>query len=338
MNASLGRRSARAVGTACALVSSTFLFGSICLADSAYEEGTSSGDVHKGRMHVPLRWNVSLPPETFSPVVPGNCQNTIDLSLKWDEDHDFVKVRLQGKNVLTPHPTVLRTAGVDFFPNAFWPEQEDVIGGRYQFWFISPAEEFELYYDGMTLDLLGTQFEFASPPPGSIPIRVPGIKVIPSPFFQPNANGDVDVEFEWSYSQMLHGDLPGMSHLFVTFPPQNLCESHPFRYDLSTTRGYISDPRPASEARPFSAFYENGMIFQITIEPPVYYTNPPLDTQIATYNNASGFGGLIPPGYAFDIDAFFGNVAPPIKPSPIAGQCVPFYSGVHTKNLNFCGP
>lgn len=338
MNASLGCRHARALGLAGSLIGSSLLSGSLGLADSTFQEGESSGDVHRGTMYVPMHWSTSVAPETLSIPLPGNCQGTVDMTMKWNEEEDWVKVRLKGKNVLTPHPNVQRTAGVDFFPNAFWPEPKDVVGGRYQFWLISPAEEFELYYDGTTLDLLGSQFDFASPPPGSIPVRVPGIKIIPSTFFQPKPNGDLDVELTWKYSGLTRLDIPQLSHIFVTYPPHNLCQGNNFRYDLSTTRGYESQPRPAAEARPFSAYFENGIIFQITIEPPVPFTNPPLDTQIATYNNASGIGGLIPRGYVFDIDAFFMNVAPPIKPSPVDGQCTRYYSGVHTKNLTFCGP
>jgi hypothetical protein len=338
MTASPGCRPVRLLGPAGALVGASLLFGSIGFADSSFEEGTSSGDVHKGRMYVPLHWAASVAPETLSPPVPGDCEGTVDLTMKWDEEEDYVKVRLKGKNVLTPHPTVLRTPGVDFFPNPFWPEQEDIVGGRYQFWIVSPAEAINLYYDPSNGNLLGSEHDFPAPPAGSITIPVPGIKAIPSQFFQPKPNGDLDVEIEWSYSALTRLDLPSLSHLFVTFPPHNLCGNNQFRYDLSTTRGYLSQPRPAAEARPFSAYFENGMIFQITIEPPVPYTNPPLDTQIATYNNATGIAGLIPRGYAFDIDAFFMNLAPPIKPSPVAGQCVSYFSGVHTKNLNFCGP
>jgi hypothetical protein len=338
MTASLRCRSARVLGPAGAVVVSSLLFGSIGLADHSVSEGTSSGDVHKGKMYVPLLWSASLSPETFSVAVPGNCQGTVDLTMKWDEEEDFLKIRLKGKNVLTPHPTVHRTPGVDFFPNAFWPEAEDIIGGRYQLWFISPSEEFDFYYDGSTLDLLGSEHDFATPPAGSIPVHVPGIKVLGSEFFQPQANGDLDVEFTWSYSGLVRLDRPEFSHMFVSFPPHNLCESNPFRYDLSTTRGYISEPRPASEARPFPAYFKNGIIFQITVEPPSYFVEPPRDTQTAVYNNATGIGGLIPRGYTFDIDAFFMNVAPPIKPFPLAGQCVNYFSGVHTQNLNFCGP
>src|SRR5262249_52019407 len=176
-----------------AIVGLLLLCGFSAWADAAeLVEGVSSGDVHKGRMEVPMRWGAALAPETLNIALPGDCQRTIDMTMTWDEERGYVKVRLNGKGVLTPHPTVLRTAGVNFFPNAFWPEQKDIIGGRYQFWLISPAEEITLYYDGTTLNLLGSQYDFPVPPVGSIPVRAPGIKVIPSRFFQPNAHGDVD--------------------------------------------------------------------------------------------------------------------------------------------------
>lgn len=338
MTASFRYRSMKVLGPAGALVASSLLFGSIGLADHAFEEGTSSGDVHEGKMQLPLVWNMQSLPENYWIPVPGDCQNTIHLTMKWDEEEDWVKIRLKGKNVLTPYPDVERTPGVNFFPNQFWPEAEDIVGGRYQLWLITASEEITLYFDAGTRDLLGSEFDFAAPPAGSIPIHVPGVKLVGSELFQPKPNGDLDVEFTWQYSAMVRLDRPELAHMFATFPAHNLCDINPFRYDLSTTRGYISEPRPASEARPFSAYFKNGLIFGITVEPAQYFVEPPRDTQIVTYGNASAFGGLIPPGYRFDVDAFFMNVAPPIQPSPVAGQCVFHYNGVHTKNLDFCGP
>jgi len=338
MTEPLRKLSRRAFAPAAALFVSSLLVGSIGLADHSFEEGVSSGDVHKGTMYVPLIWGAAMQPEALSVAVPGNCQRTIDMTIRWDEDHDWVKVRLKGRGVLEPYPTVDRTQGVDFFPNPWWPEQKSFVNGRYQFWFISNAEEHTFYYDHNTLDLIGSDLDFATPPPGAIEIPIPIAKVLGSEFFQPSANGDVDVEWTWKYSGLVRLDRPEFSHMFGAFPPPNLCGSNQYRYDLSTTRGYISEPRPASEARPFSAYLKNGLIFQITIEPPQYPVEPPRDTQTATYNNATVFGGLVPPGYTWDIDAAFMNLAPGIKPFGAMGQCVNFFSGVHTKNLNFCGP
>lgn len=338
MTASPRRLSARVLGPTSALLVSSLLFGSICLADQAYTEGKSYGDVHEGKMTLPLRWSAALSPETLSVAVPGNCEGTINLTMTWDEEEDWLKIRLQGENVLTPHPVIHRTPGVDFFPNPFWPEAEDILGGRYQLWFISPSEEINYYYDQATLDLVGSEHDLGAPPAGTFPIHIPGIKVLGSEFFQPDDDGDLDVEFTWSYSGLVRLDRPEFSHMFVSFPPPNLCGSNPYRYDLSTNRGHISAPRPASEARPFDAYFRNGIIFQITVEPPQYFVDPPRDTQTAAYSNVTNFGGLVPPGYTFDFDAVFSNVAPGIKPLPMAGQCVNHFSGVHTKNLNFCGP
>lgn len=308
------------------------------LADQPLTEGLSYGDVHKGKMSVPLRWAAALAPETFAPAQQGNCEGIINLTMTWDEDDDEVKVKLKGKNVLTPYPNVDRVPGVNFSPNPFFPETEDVVGGRYQLWLISPAEEITLFYSGATGDLLGSEHDLGAQPPGSFPVHTVATKVVGSKFFQPNSHGDVDVEFEWSYSAMVRLDRPEYSHLFATFPPPNTCGFNRFRYDLSTTRPLITNPRPASEARPFSDYYRNGFIFQITIEPAQYFHEPPLDTMIATYNNATTIAGLVPPGYAVDIDATFMNVAPPIKPHPSGGQCVDVFSGFHTKGLNFCNP
>jgi hypothetical protein len=313
------------------------LLGSTSLADSPLE-AFSTGNIHKGEMRFPLVRGASQQPEVTVPALPGNCERHVDVTLKWDEEEDWVTVRLRGKGVLDQYPTVHRTLGVDYFPNPFWPETKDVVNGVYQFWFVSPAEEHTFYYDGTTLDLLGSDLEFASPPPGSIPIPIPTVKLVGSELFRPDANGDLDVKLTYSYSAMTRGDLPLYAHNITSFPFTNLCKGNRYRFDLSEARGYVSRPRPASEARSFSDYLRNGLFYSITIEPEEYYVFPPVDTQIVTYSQGTIIAGLIPTGYTWDIDAGFMNLAPPVKPFDGHGHCVNWFTGVHTQNINFCGP
>jgi hypothetical protein len=46
--------------------------------------------------------------------------------------------------------------------------------------------------------------------------------------------------------------------------------------------------------------------------------------------------GTIPNGQSLDIDAVFGNVAPPFRPWPSAGSCELYAPPFHKPNANFC--
>ena len=330
-------RRLRILGQAIALCCAALLFGSSSLADSPLD-AFSSGNFHKGVIAIPLFRGAAPQPEVTIPALPNNCERHVDMTVRWNEEEDWVKVNLRGKGVLEQFPTITRTEGVNFFPNQFWPEIKDIVHGRYQFWFISAAEELTFYYDATTLDLLGSELDFPSQPPNTIAIPIPSAKIVGSEFIQPDANGDLDVELTFPYSGVVRGDRPDLAHHMVGFPFPNLCQGNQYRFDLSTARGYISKPLPASHARPFSDYLRNGLIYSITVEPPTPYVDPPLDTQFVTYGNATTFGGFIPDGYTWDIDAVFMNLAPPIKPRPGAGACQEYYTGFHTKNMNFCGP
>lgn len=287
---------------------------------------------------MPLHRGSAVAFETYLPPLPSNCEGELVVDLSWDEEENWVKVKLKGEHVLTPHPSIQRTEGVNFFTNPFFPEQEDFDNGRYLFWILSPAPMITVYYDGVTLDMLGTDNEFSTPPPNSIPVQAPGIKLFPTPFFQPDENGNVDFEWTFAYDHCVRGDRPDLAHLLNTYPPSNLCLANPVRYDLTTTRPYVSEPRPASEALSFSEFLRNGLIFDTTIEPPDYYTEPPRAHQTSAYSGMTLNGGGVPRNWALDLDAVFMNNSPPIMPSPFAGTCVDSYVPNHIKNINFCGP
>ncbi|AUX21939.1 uncharacterized protein SOCEGT47_024370 [Sorangium cellulosum] len=326
----------RHIGLFIALGAGLLTAGSSGLAGSPLE-AQSGGDHREGFMTLPLYRGVAVPPEATVIALPNNCERQMQATLRWSEEENWVKVKVTGKGVLVPHPSVDRTPGVNYFPNPFWPEIEDIVNGRYQFWIISQAGLLDFYYDATTKDLLGSALDFATPPPSSTTIALPTVRAIGSPFFQPNRKGDVDLEFTLAYDRTVRGDLPEYAQVVEGFPPPNLCLSDPYRIDLSTIRGYART-LPASEAVSFADYLRNGFFVSITIEPPEYYTFPPLDHLFSTYSNGTQFGGVVPRGYAWDIDATFGNVAPPIRPFAGAGQCEDFFSGVHTKGLNFCSP
>jgi hypothetical protein len=306
------------------------------VADSLFTP-RSSGDHNKGTLQLPLRRGAAVAWETYFPILPSNCEGEMQLTLSWDEDENWVKVKLKGQHLFTPHPSIHRTEGVNFFPNPFFPERKDYDNGRYQFWLISPAGMITVYYSAITLDFIGTQYEFPTPPPDSIPVPVPGIKLVGSPFYAPDDEGNVDFEWTFAYDHAVRGDRPEYAHFLNTYPPTNLCLANPFRYDQSTTFPYVSFPLPAAEALSFSEYLRNGLIFETTIEPPEYFTEPPLVSNIATYSGMTLSGGGVPKGWALDLDAAFMNNAPPITPFELAGTCAEGFKPRHNPNINFCG-
>lgn len=290
----------------------------------------------KGFMTLPTYQGAGIPFElTVMPGKQDNCNAEMKTTISWNEQANKVKVRLQGKNVLDQNPTFVRTAGVNYFPNQFWPEPKDVINGRHQYWMISPGGTITLYYDPVTLDLLGSEWDFQTPPP-AIPVTLPTIKVVSMTPFQPDANGDVDHTWEFDYDKIVKLDRPDQAHHLFTAAPENLCLANPFRFDLSTVRPFLTYGLPESEALNFREFLESGLIFDLTVEPAEYYTDPPLTTQIATYSTVALTGGVVPKGWSLDLAAVFGNQAPPIVPYPSRDTCDPYFYAAPKTNINWC--
>jgi hypothetical protein len=316
------------------------LFAAAAAAEDSLVSAVGGGDSEKGFIAVPLYRGVAVPFELTVVATPNNCRNNLMLTMRWNKNLNKVWVRLTGPpGSLERFPDVDRTAGVDYFPNPFFPEPEDYENGRYQLWIIGaggPPTAF--FYDPNTLDLLGSALDFETPPPNAIVQPFPTLFMFATPTFQPKADGSVELDWQFDYAAPGRGDRPEYSYHIVTFPPPNLCGANPFRLDLSTLRPYIADPFPASQAVPWSDYLRNGLLFDVTIEPPEYFSDPPLTSLVATYSGATAVAGGVPKGWNFDIDAAFGGNAPPIKPWAGRGSCSDQFAGVHTHNLNFCQP
>jgi hypothetical protein len=296
------------------------------------------GDVDRGYVRTELYRGASVPDEIVVAATPGNCENNLDLEIAWDEGENEVRVRLRGQNALDPHPTITRTEGVDFFPNPWWPEAKDVVDGRYLLWIIHVVGVTEFYYSGETLELLGSEYDFESPPAGAIPIHVPGFVAVPTDFIEVQPDGDVDFTHVFEYDGLKRGDLPDYAHFFASFVPDTLCRANPYDYTQTSSRPYASATLPASEAIPFSEYLRNGLIFDITVEPAEYASFPPISTNVATYSQALTVPGGIPEGWTNDLEAVFANLAPPIRPWEPAGSCENWFKPVRDRDFNVCGP
>ncbi len=294
------------------------------------------GDVDRGYMRSELYRGATVPDEILVAATPGNCRNHMNVEIAWDEGRNEVKVRLTGRNVLDPHPTIDRTEGVDYFPNPWWPEAEDVVDGRYLLWIIHVVSVTEFYYSHETLDLLGSEYDFDVAPEGAIAIRVPGFVAVPTDFIEVQEDGDVDFTHVFDYDGLTRGDLPEYAHFFASFVPPSLCVANPFDYTQTTSRPYASATQPASEALPFSEYLRNGLIFDITIEPASYETFPPISTNIATYSQALTIAGGVPEGWTNDLEAAFANLAPPIRPWEPASTCEDWFKPVRARSYNAC--
>jgi hypothetical protein len=302
----------------------------------------SYGDASKGFMTTPIYRAGSVPDEFLVIATPGNCQRHVQITMAWDEAENWVRVRVQGKGVLPQYPDIDRTEGVDFFPNKWWPEPEDFEDGQYLLWLIAAPEVATFYYDVNTLELLGSEYDFETPPIPAIPVDLPVFTAIPTPFFQPDENGDIDVVWEYDYDGLVRPDLPEQAHALGSFIPHSLCTTDPYRYDRSSSRPYVT-ARPASEAKSWREYLENGLVFDLTVEPQEYFMYPPASTNVGAYQGMVAIAGNVPKGWSLDFESFFGGIAPPIRPLPTApgpGQaCTDWFKPKRDRPLNICaGP
>lgn len=342
MRWSLMKKPMRALGGGIAVVAGALSVGTAGHADSPPRKiQASSGTAEAGFLTVPLYRGAAVPDEFTVIATPQNCRGSIQATYTWNEQENWMRLNLKGKGVLQQYPSIHRTEGVDYFPNPFWPEQKDFDNGRYQFWTIVAADVATFYYSAETLQLLGSQYDFATPPPNSIPVRLPVFAALPTPFFEPDANGDLDLTVEYQYDHLVRPDLPQFAHTFGTFIPHSLCTANPFRYDQTSTRPYAITV-DASYSKSFREFLENGLVFDMTVEPPSYYTFPPLTTMSGVYSNAAAVAGAVPQGWSLDLEAVFGSLAPPIRPLPTAPganeACVNWFKPKRDRSFNICGP
>lgn len=315
-----------------------FLLAAPTEADAAQSIPYGKGTTEKGKIVQNLYRGAAVPFELSIPPLPQSCGGEVELTLEWNEKANWVKVKLRSdKNTLVPFPDVDRTEGVNYFPNAFYPEPEDIEDGRYQLWIVSAAGPLVVfYYSFDTLDLLGSEYDFDEAPM-AIPVPFPSLYMFATPMFQPKPNGKVQLDWQFPYDGAHRGDRPEFSHHYITFPPPNLCYVNQFRLDQSALRPYITAPLPRSEARPWSDYLRGGLLFDITIEPAEYYTEPPVNMLIGTYSGGTAIGGTIPRGWQLDIEAAFANLAPPIKVFEGRDSCEMYTEPMHVgAGIPFC--
>jgi hypothetical protein len=301
----------------------------VCAAASSSPSGV--GDLERGSFKVMLYRGAVTPFEATVMATPNDCAGRLVLNVWWNRHHNDVSVQLTGAaGSLEPFPDVYRTSNVDYCWNGFFPEPREFRDGRYQLWIVGAAGPMTLfYYDAESQALLGSEWDFQAPPPGSRSESFPTLVMFSTPMFQPRKNGSISVRWRFDYDRAVRGDRPEFAHHVVAFVPPSLAAVNPYRIDQTTLRPYISDPLPAAEAMAWSDYLSGGLLFNVAVEPPEYYQEPPLATLIATYSGATVIGGGVPRNATLDWDAILSGAAPPIRPWEGAARCEDHYAGMH---------
>lgn len=279
-----------------------------------------------------------MPFEATILATPNHCGGRLDLDLDWDQGKNRVRVRLSGDQALTPTPSVERQTGVDFQPNPWFAEAEDIVDGRYQLWIIGAAGPmWTFWYDAQTLALLGGGPDFVAPA-GAIALSYPTFHLITSPIFEPNHKGRVRLDWSFPYDSAHRGDRPELSHHTLAFVPPDLCHVDPWRIDKTTLRPWVSAAHPRAEARPWSDYVRGGLLFDVVVVPGAGDPNDPAPLSLVhTYSGATTVGGGVPRDWSLDLDAAFAGLAPPITRWIGAGRCQTEFAGFHT-GPNTCEP
>lgn len=326
------------------LITGVWLFA-VSLGASGLATAASSTDVdsqstfttEKGSMVLELNRGGIVPFEVSLIPTGSSCQAPVKAEINWDKKKDSVNIHLTGTKALFPYPTVDRTEGVSWFPNKFIPEPEDYTNGRYQLWLLSSGAPINMYYDSTTLELIGSEFDFTAKPASAVAIPMPTVVALPMQFFEPDQNGNVDVEFDLPYAKMSRGDAPGqLGYHLAAFPPFSLCSLSPLTFIPSAVRPYVTAPLPLDKVLSFEQFLTGGLFLDVTVEPPHYFIYPPKVTMTASVSGSYTLGGSIPRGYTVDNFAQAAGVAPMIRPFAGAGKCEMFTSVAPPSNINSC--
>jgi hypothetical protein len=277
-----------------------------------------SGDDDKGALLTPLYRGAFPGIEDWVWAPPdGDCsKRRATVRYDWDSAANTVHVLVKGRH-FDVNPTVTRTLNVNYFPDAFHTAPQSFDNGLYRYWTIlaSTSQAANFYYDPHTLDLLGSQYDFATPPSNVIVQPFPVFVVTVSSPFRPDADGNVVHEFTNRYDGFTTEDGV-FSNLLATFIPLNLCLAAPLQPAISQLRPYVSPWQPPSAAKNWRDILHAGLGFDLQIDPPntpppQYGHNEPFgDSGISYMSNVAALQGGVPNGQHFRIVTAIQSVAP----------------------------
>src|SRR6185312_12971899 len=155
-----------------------------------------TGDDDKGAVYGPLFRGgfAGMEDYIFTPD-DGDCTKMkATIRVDWDKAANTVHFLLKGVH-FPQSPTVTRTEGETWWPDAFHQAPKDVVHGAYRLWLLlgSTTKTANFYYDPSTLKLLGSDYDFtSSAPPADAPkVVFPIFSTTGSNEFDPDRDGNL---------------------------------------------------------------------------------------------------------------------------------------------------
>ncbi len=195
--------------------------------------------------------DMELPGSLFREIqiqTPEMCDSDSQLTVNYDRNANTLVI--DGTLTLPHRPTIC----YDYSPNTEYNSYPDCVeDGRFQLWIAPRAfnKISKFYYDGVTGDLIGSEFDVepSELPPSAFPVDLPGVQMLCSDFFESDPETLLaEVHFEYEYDNML--DMLGSAGAIFTQLPRNIFV--PDDLELYYTQGGL----PASEAMSFDDFIE----------------------------------------------------------------------------------
>lgn len=305
------------------------------------------GDNDKGTLYAPL-WRGAfegIEDYVYTPA-DGDCTKTKGtVRIDWDSAANTVNVLIKGKNFQVA-PSVTRTEGVNWFPDAFHPAPKDITNGAYRIWIVlaSTTRSANFWYDPNTLNLLGSDFDFPSgPPAGAIPVAFPVFSITGSSQFSPDSQGNVVHGYTLAYDAVTV-ESGTFARAFATFCPQNLCEAAPLQPGISQLRPYVSPWQAPTNAPNWATMLTAGIGFDLHIETATdpsdaFGGNLPYVYSGITYvSNMTTLQGGVPNGWHAPLLPAIQNVSPVLEPVPNGNgtSCQPLVDEPHVTAPLYC--
>ena len=227
---------------------------------------------------------------------PEMCDGGGTINVEFDRNAN--KVVIDGTITGLPYrPSVC----YEWYPgNDFNSYPDCVEDGRWQMWIVPRMfnKLTTFYYDGVSGELLGSEFDALELPPTAFPLELPSVQMFCTDFFESNPGTlKAKVHFEYDYDAML--DMLGSAGAIFSLLPRNIYD--PDSLDTYYTQGGL----PASEAISFDDFIDQNaegrgpMSIAMSYEP-----FPKPDYLKARDNLMLGFGGFWPNPHPLDSPLF----------------------------------
>jgi hypothetical protein len=304
------------------------------------------GNNDHGTLFGPL-WRSALPGiEDFVYAPPdGDCRALKGtIRVDWDKASNTVHFLSKWRG-LPLHPSVHRTSGVDFFPNAFHGAPKDFDDGSYRLWVIlsSPTNKANFWYDGRTLQLQGSDFNFPSgPPAGTFPVPLPIFAITGSQAFKPQQDGSAIHEWMITYDH-LQAEGGFFSFAYTSYTPQDLCESRAAQPSTGQLRPYVTSWFPPGQGPSWDTVLRSGLAFDLNAEetnafPQTGGNLPYVFSGVAFIGNLMAMQGGVPRGSKISIPSSIQNVVPAFFPVPggVDLGCHTFVNDPHVTAPRFC--